>query len=82
MPRGSTSKKRRRFRQKIRRSGGFLNRYHFAYARRDTINQAFKNLNSSAPALIRNLSGEVNKILEKGIAQLIKQGGEQVKEVV
>ena len=81
MPRDSTSKRRRRLRQKIRQSEGFLNRYDFAYAGRDTINQALKILNSSAPALVQNLSGELNKILEERIAQLIKQGGEQLKEL-
>ena len=73
MPRDSTSKKRQR--------GGFLNRYDFVYAGRGTINQAFKNLNSSAPGLIQNLSGELNKILEERIVQLIIQGGKQLKEL-
>ena len=60
-------KKRKRSSQK----GGFLNRYDFAKAERDTTNQAFKNLDKSAPALTQNLSGELNNILEQRIHQVI-----------
>ena len=58
--------------------GGLFNRYDFAYAGRDTVNQAFKNLDKSAPALIQNLSGELNNILEQRIHQLIP---EQIKQL-
>ena len=43
-------RKQRRGRRKQR--GGFLNRYDFAYARRDTVNQAMKGLDTLAPKLI------------------------------
>ena len=42
----SETKKRKRRRQKF----GFLNRYDFAYAGRDVVNQVFKNLNKAAPS--------------------------------
>ena len=58
-----------------------MNRYDFAYAGKDTVNQAFKNLDKSAPALIQNLSGELNNILEQGIHQVITEGGEQLKQL-
>ena len=72
-----TRKKRKRRRQK----GGFLNRYDFAYAGRDVVNQAFKNLDKTAPALIQNLKGELNDVLQQRIHQVITEGGAQLKEV-
>ena len=39
-----------------RQKGGLLNRYDFAYAGRDTVNQVFKNLNATTPGLIKDLS--------------------------
>ena len=54
-------KRQRRPRQKYRKrtqSGGFLNRYDFAYIGRDTVNQIGK----IAPGLIKNASSEINDI--------------------
>ena len=54
-------KRQRRPRQKYRKrtqSGGFLNRYDFAYIGRDTVNQIGK----IAPSLIKNASSEINDI--------------------
>ena len=64
-------RKLRRQKRHVRRKNqkdGFLNRYDFAYAGRDSINQAFKNLDKSAPPLIQNLAAELNKILEQRIS--------------
>ena len=44
------NKKQRHGRRKHR--GGFLNRYDFAYAGRDIVNQAMKGLDTLAPKLI------------------------------
>ena len=58
-------RKLRRQKRHVRRKkqkGGFLNGYDFAYAGRDNINQAFKNLDKSATSLIQNLDAELNKI--------------------
>ena len=67
--------------KKTKQNGGSLNRYDFAYAGRDTINQAFKNLDKSAPPLIKNLSRDVNKILERRINQIITQRGAELKQI-
>ena len=45
----STRKNKRRRRQ----TSGFLSRYGFAYAGRDSVNQAAKHLKKIAPRLIR-----------------------------
>ena len=67
--------------QKQRQKGGFLNRYDFAYAGRDVVNQAFKNLDKTRPAFIQNLKGELNDVLQQRIHQVITEGGAQLKEV-
>ena len=41
--------------------GGFLNRYDFAYAGGDTVNQVGK----IAPGLIKNASPEINNIAQQ-----------------
>ena len=38
--------------QRRHQHGGFLNRYDFAYASRDTVNQAMRGLDSLAPRVI------------------------------
>ena len=75
-----TKTQRRRVRRK-KQKGEFFNRYDFAYAGPDTVNQTFKNLDKSGPPLIKNLSGEVNKILEQRINQIIRQDGAELKQV-
>ena len=42
--------------------GGFLNRYDFAYAGRDAVNQVAKNLEKIGPALIEKTSKELERI--------------------
>ena len=53
--------------------GGFLNRYNFAYAGRDTVNQAMKGLDSLAPKLINQTSKEVDTIAEARIRQVMNK---------
>ena len=77
---GEESKKKKQRRQK-KQIGGWLNRYDFAYAGRDSVNQAFKNLYRTAPRLIKNASGEVDKVLEQRISQVIRQGGAEVQRI-
>ena len=58
-------KKYLRIKQKYTRRkqrGGFLKRYDFAYAGRDTVNQAVKGLDNLAPKLINRASKESDKI--------------------
>ena len=73
----SERKKMKRRRQK----GGFLNRYDFAHAGRGVVNQAFKNLDKTAPALIQNVKGELNDVLQQRIHQVITESGAQLTEV-
>ena len=72
--------RKKRIRRK-KQKGEFLNRYDFAYAGRDTIKQAFQNLDKTAPPLIQNLSAELNKILEQRIKQIITQGGAELRQI-
>ena len=45
--------------------GGFLNRYDFAYAGWDTVNQTMKGLDKLAPKVIGQASKEIDKIVER-----------------
>ena len=61
--------------QKRTQKGGFLNRYDFAYADRDTVNQVGK----IAPGLIKNASNEINNVAQQRIKnQIISQEGKEV----
>ena len=51
-----------------RQMGGFLNRYNFAYAGRDIVNQVGK----IAPDIINKAAGEINKIAQQRIDQVVK----------
>ena len=57
---GRTTSKKRKSRSQ---TGGFLNRYHFAYVDRDTVNQVGK----IAPKIINQVTGEINKIAQEKI---------------
>ena len=60
-----------------RQTGRFLNRYDFAYAGRDTVNQVGK----IAPGSINKATSDINKIAEQRIDQAIKTGGAEIKRV-
>ena len=70
----NTSKKRKTSR---RQTGGFLNRYDFAYAGRDVVNQEGK----VTPKLINQATGEINKIAQQRIDQVIRSGGAEIERV-
>ena len=74
------NKKQRRGRRKQR--GGFLGRYDFAYAGRDTVNQAMKVLDTLAPKVIGQASKEIDKITEARIREVINDGGQQIRKIV
>ena len=65
-------------RKNKRQYGGFLNRYDFAYAWRDTVNQAAK----VAPEMIKAATNNLNKIAEQRLNQIISQGGKELGRVV
>lgn len=60
-----------------RQTGSFLNLYDFAYARRDTLNQAAK----FAPGIIKGATNEINNIAKQRIDQIVSQGGKEVEHV-
>ena len=55
----------------------FFNRYDFAYAGRDIVNQAGK----VAPKMISQATGEINKIAQKRIDQVVRSGGAEIERV-
>ena len=61
----------------FRQTGGFLNRYDFAYAGRDTVNQVGK----VAPKIITKATGEINRITEQRINQIIRSGSSEIERV-
>ena len=84
-----------RFRRK-RQTGGFLSRYDFACAGRDSVNQAAKHLNKIAPRLINQTnrhartiarnsinqaSDRLNSIAQRRIRQAITQSGHTIERI-
>lgn len=65
-------------RRRRKQRGGFLNRYDFAYAGRDVVNQAGK----IAPELINQATGQINKIAQDRIDQIVRSGGAEVERLV
>ena len=61
----------------FRQTGGFLNRYDFAYAGRDTVNQVGK----VAPKIITKATGEINRITKQRINQIIRSGSSEIERV-
>ena len=78
MRRRRTQRKPRRKYRKRTQKRGFLNRYNFAYAGRDTVNQVGK----IAPSLIKNASSKINNIVQQRINQIISQGSREVERVL
>ena len=72
MRRQRQERKSRQKYQKRKQRSSFLNRYHFAYACTDTVNQ----LRKIAPGVIKNASSEINKL--QRINQIIRQSGQEV----
>ena len=68
----STGKKRK---MSWRQTGGFLNRYYFAYAGRDTINHVGK----IAPGIINKATSDINKIAQQRIDQAIRTGRAEIE---
>ena len=71
---GRTTSQKRKSRSQ---TGGFLNRYEFAYIGRDTVNQVGK----IAPKIINQATGEINKIAQEKIDQIIRSGGAEIERV-
>ena len=71
-------KQRRTNKERLRQLGGFLNRYDFACAGRETVNQAAK----VAPGVIKAAADDINKVAEQRINQIISKGGAEVERVL
>ena len=71
-------KRRVASRKRKRQTGGFLNRYYFAYAGKDTVNQAAK----VAPGIIKGATNGINNIAKQRIDQIISQGGKEIERVL
>ena len=70
-------KQRKIFRQLL---VGFLSRYDFAYAGRDTMNQAIKGLDGSLLKFIDKTSKEIDKIAGEEIRQVINEGCQKIQK--
>ena len=69
---------KRNGKKRNRQTGGFLNRYDFAYARRDTVNQVAK----VAPNVIKQATEEIDKIVQSRINQSMKSGVAEIEHVL
>ena len=58
-------------------TGEFLNRCDLAYAGRDVVNQVGK----VAPKMITQATGEINKIAQERIDQIVRSGGSEIERV-
>ena len=76
-PKNGAKTGRRTGRKKKRQTSGFLNRYDFAYAGRDTVNQVGK----IAPNIIKNATNDIKKIVKERIDQAIKTGGSEIERI-
>ena len=72
---GRNTGKKRRMSQ--RQTGGLLNRYDFAYAGRDTVNQVGK----IAPGIINKATSDIKKIAQQRIDQAIRTGGAEIERI-
>ena len=71
------NKPRRKYRKRTQR-GGLLNRYDFAYAGRDTVNQVTK----IAPGIIKNAGSEINNVAQQRLNKIISLGGKEMERVL
>ena len=74
-PKNGTKTGKRSGRRK-KQTGGFLNRYDFAYAGRD-VNQA----GEIAPDIISKVTSSIDKIAKDRIDQVIMNGGAEVERI-
>ena len=65
--------KSRRKKRKRKQKGGWLSRYDFAYAGRDSVNQAAHHVKQIAPSLIKKSFDRVDKLAPKLIRQSSKE---------
>ena len=71
-------KNSKKYKKQRTQSGGFLNRYDFAYTGRDVVNQ----LGKVESDIIKHVRSEINNIAEQRINQAISQGGKELERVL
>ena len=69
-------KRRNTGRRRKRQCGGFLNRYDFAYAGRDKVNQAAK----VAPGVVKAATNDIDNIAEQRLIKLFLKVEQKWKE--
>ena len=69
--------RRRRKKQK----GSWLSRYDFAYAGRDSVNQAAYHVKKIAPNSIRSSSKELDAIASRRINQLTRNTANEIQRI-
>ena len=74
-------RKKRKLKRKKTQKGGWLNRYDFAYAGRDSVNQAAYHMKKIAPNLIRQSSKELDAIASRRINQLTNNTANEIKRI-
>ena len=72
------AKKKRRKRKQRR---GFLSRYDFAYAGRDSVNQAAYHVNKIAPRLLKAGSKKIDAIAARRIAQITNSTANEIQRI-
>ena len=72
---------KKQYKRHKRRQRSFLNRYDFAYAGRDTVNQTMKGLDTLASKVIKQTMGLINQIAQRRIInQNYKSERQQVEK--
>ena len=61
-----------------RQTGDFLGRYDFAFADRETVNQAA----AVAPGVIKAATNDTDRIAKEWIIEVISQGGKEIEHVL
>ena len=78
MPRNTNKVKSKRPYRKRRQCGGFLNRYDFSYAGRDTVNQ----LGKIVPGVIKDASSQINTIAQQRMNQSITECSKELERLL
>ena len=70
-----------RKRRRRRQTGGFLSRYDFAYAGRDSVNQAARHINKIAPRFINQTVNRVGEQTMRVAPRLINQASHRLDSI-
>ena len=66
---------------KRKQKGGFLNRYEFTYADRDTANIPIRQLDRIAPGFVKKTGCMIDQIAQRRIQQEISQDCKKIERV-